>query len=505
MNWKHGYYADGGYTFGYYAETMPLWLQWSSLIQGHQTKSSKFRYLDAGCGQGLNLIIAAAAHPDSEFVGIDFMPEHVAHARMLAEQCGLKNVSIYEADFVELAKEPEVFGTFDYAVCHGISTWISPTVKSALFQFIGQSLNPAGVFYNSYNTYPGWLGATPFQHLVLMLQESRDGKSALHNATEIMQALQADPAPLHKTLPGLTARLQSLKGLDPDYLVQEYNNQYWQPVFVSQMISDLANAKLSYLGTATLSEAFSQNLPPNVQQLLKEQNDGRIVEQLRDYAINQSFRRDLYVKGRQRPWGVQERHLLGETKFLANPSVKLPNPDQPFQFACGSLTLNGDAKAYTELIDLVAGYNNGVSLHQLQEKLADSQIRGNLPMMLSMLLRGGWINLFQESNSNSGHAVNRAMAKAASEGAPYRFMSVPRLGGASGASDLDWLMYELTDQKVDPKNWPDALLISLNKLGRHLMKDGQPMTDPKEIKKLLKEYIDNFSKRLDFLKVSGAL
>ena len=33
MNWKHGYYADSGYTFGFYAETMPWRLHWAALLQ----------------------------------------------------------------------------------------------------------------------------------------------------------------------------------------------------------------------------------------------------------------------------------------------------------------------------------------------------------------------------------------------------------------------------------------------------------------------------------------
>ena len=150
-DWKHGYYADNGYTYGYYSETAPTILSWAALLQGHQMPASNFRYLDAGCGQGLNLILAAAAHPDSEFIGIDFLPEHIAHATELAAACGLSNVQFYEADFIELAKEPLSFGQFDFAVCHGITTWVSTAVKQALFSFIGKALRPSGLFYNGYN------------------------------------------------------------------------------------------------------------------------------------------------------------------------------------------------------------------------------------------------------------------------------------------------------------------------------------------------------------------
>jgi len=190
MNWKHGYYADSGYTYGYYPETMPLRLHWAALVQNHEVPIQKFRYVDAGCGQGFNLIQAAIAHPDGEFVGIDFLPEHIAHARGLAERCGLTNIEFIEGDFIELAKNPQNLGLFDYAVCHGISTWISPVVKSGLFSLIGQILKPGGLFYNSYNTFPGWLGVVPFQHLVLLEQRRNIGTLALEAARKKYSSAQ---------------------------------------------------------------------------------------------------------------------------------------------------------------------------------------------------------------------------------------------------------------------------------------------------------------------------
>ena len=104
MDWKRGYFAEAGYTYGYYEETMPSRLYLAALLQGYLAPRESFRYLDAGCGQGFNLIVAAINHPDSEFVGIDFMPEHIAHGRALAARLKLNNISFIEADFTELAQ-----------------------------------------------------------------------------------------------------------------------------------------------------------------------------------------------------------------------------------------------------------------------------------------------------------------------------------------------------------------------------------------------------------------
>jgi tRNA G46 methylase TrmB len=95
MDWKHGYFADNGYTFGYYREMAPCYLAWAALLQGVVAPTRNFRYVDLGCGQGLGLILQAACHPESEFVGVDFMPAHIAHARRLAQAGGITNVRFH--------------------------------------------------------------------------------------------------------------------------------------------------------------------------------------------------------------------------------------------------------------------------------------------------------------------------------------------------------------------------------------------------------------------------
>lgn len=73
-SWSHGYYADEGYEYGYHTETSPSYLQWMCTLQGIDAPKDNFTYLDLGCGQGLSLIFHAALHPDSQFIGVDFMP-----------------------------------------------------------------------------------------------------------------------------------------------------------------------------------------------------------------------------------------------------------------------------------------------------------------------------------------------------------------------------------------------------------------------------------------------
>ena len=47
-------------------------------------------------------------------------------------------------------------GEFDYILCHGVFSWVTPEVQEAIFAICRTHLAPHGVAYISYNTYPGW-------------------------------------------------------------------------------------------------------------------------------------------------------------------------------------------------------------------------------------------------------------------------------------------------------------------------------------------------------------
>ncbi len=492
MDWKHGYFAEKGYTFGYYAETMPIRLRWAGLIQGHACPFTGFRYLDAGCGQGLNLIMAAVAHPDSEFVGIDFLPEHIAHARALALSCGVKNVTFIEGDFVELAADPRVLGEFDYAVCHGITTWIAPEVKSALFNLIGKVLRPGGLFYNSYNTFPGWLGTVPFQHLVLLEQRGRTGEKALDAARESCKVLGECAPGMFNALPALESRMKALENQDPAYLVQEYNNHFWQPVFVSQMIDDLANSKLNYLGTATLPEAYDNLLPKPVLDLLDRQGDAIVREQLRDYASNQSFRRDLYVKGRRQPWPGELATLIGDFRVGVSLLEARPAAGEPYAIRCGTGETKGERKFYDAIMDRAGAGADGATIHDLINRRKDPRDRGGVLQAVSMLLYGGWLVPLLDVNGAMGAAVNRHLAAAVTSGAPYRYVSLPRFGGAAPMRDTDWFMLDCRCRGVPAKDWLVSVNAALRRLNRGILKDGQPVDSDEERDRILAKGIEEF-------------
>lgn len=514
MDWKHGYFAESGYTYGFYPEVSPARLGWIASLKGLREPGNQFRYIDMGCGQGLGLLILAAAYPEAEFVGIDFMPEHIAHARNLAKRAGLTNVKLIEGDFLALNKDPAALadlggvGSFDYAVAHGITTWIAPEVREALFGLTAKLLGPGGLFYNSYNTYPGWLAATPFQHLVSQLQSGNTGKGALDGALAITDQLKEAGSALFTLLPSLKDRLEGMKKQDAAYLVQEYNNQFWQPVFCATMLKLAGQHKMAFLASATLPEVFENCMPPALQSIIKAQSDPVLAETVRDLAISQSFRRDIYVKGMAKSWQQEQMNSVGKTRFIAKESTTLPEGDKDFVFNTSFGSITGKREPYLKV--LAAFGDNGNTVAQACAACPEL----NLPTMtqtISLLVTGGWLSVEQPKvNAKAAHKLNIAMAEAVLEGAPYRYLALPRTADAANANDTELMIVALMQRgfKADGKTNELAVQLdaALRRLGRAFLLDGKPVSDPAASLEQAQINVTKFVQtRLPFLKRLGAL
>src|SRR5262245_35098195 len=119
-----GYVTDVPYMRTFIPELAPAWLDHVALVSGltPPVRGDGFAWCDLGCGQGVTAAMLAAMHPAARFYGIDAMPEHIDHARRLAAEARIDNVSFHAADFA--AATDLDLPTFDYIVAHGIYSWI---------------------------------------------------------------------------------------------------------------------------------------------------------------------------------------------------------------------------------------------------------------------------------------------------------------------------------------------------------------------------------------------
>ncbi|HEY1078144.1 MAG TPA: class I SAM-dependent methyltransferase [Fontimonas sp.] len=489
MNWSHGYNVSSGYTYGFYRELAPDWLNYGALLHGYRVPdaSGAFRYLELGCGQGFGLCVLAASYPEAEFLGVDFNPEHVAHARELAHAAKLSNIRFEEADFSVLATQwPADFGSFEYVVLHGIYSWVPLPVRQALIRNLDSAMQPGALAYVSYNTLPGWTSAIPLQHLLrrLQMQASKPGAQVIAQGADLMNQLVAANAGVANAYPYLKSRLDSLKSQNPAYLVQEYLHENWHPLWFSQVAEELAGAKLSYVGSATLPENYLPNLlSPQLAAIVRGGEGQTMQQELIDLAINQSFRRDLYCRGPRAMRSSMAR--LSEFRIIANRAPEGKDA-LTIQTTYGSLLISRD---------VVDGVFKALSKGpKTIGELAALKVFSGKPLseaiqVATLLLSAGHVSLGGSQKPQMAMDVfNQTVARrTVEEFAPYGCLAARNTPTAVAAGEIDMIFYRIIgDEKRSAKSGEDpyklgaAMLDELQTTGRTLLRDGKPMEIPEE-------------------------
>lgn len=479
--WSHGYNVSVGYTYGYFRELAPDWLDYGLALSNHQPPAGQGRrYLELGCGQGLNLFLHAAAFPEIDFLGIDFNPLHIAHGRALAQRAGLGNLRFEEADFLALAERwPADHGQFDYVVLHGIYSWIAPELRRAIVACLGHAVRPGGVVYNSYNAQPGWTAAAPLQYLLRRIERSggKPPAAAIDHGLALMNRLNQAGAQLFKALPQLAARIDSVASHDRAYVIQEYLHDSWHPMWHGQVAAELAGAKLRHVGTATLPEAWlPQLLPEALRAIAGETDDPALRQELIDAAINQSFRRDLYQRGATPAWPVPHAAWWKNLRLL---SLKEP-ADGAYAFKTAFGEVDGQPETYHPLMGALRnGPRTLAELHALPAFAGQPLSR--LIQAASFLLHAGHVALHRAgADLKAVRRINQAIARAVAEGAPYNYLVAAQCGQAMAAGVVDLLLLDTLAEGGAPKApaLATGLLQRLAAQGRSLRKDGAALAEP---------------------------
>lgn len=319
-DWTEGYVTEVDYTYGFYKEMAPAAMRYALLAAGFEAPPEKdCSYCELGYGQGAGLNLLAAANPHGDFWGTDFNPAHAAGAVRLAADAGLRNLHAFDDSFEQFARRD--LPDFDYITLHGVWSWVGSQNWTHIVDFIRKRLKVGGVVYVSYNTLPGWTHALPLRGLLSQFVEYQTApadtmSSRLDNALQLLARLNEVPGSYFKATPQLGERIKSLQQQNRKYLAHEYLNRHWQPIFFSQMVEQLGAAKLNFAAHANpLNCIDSLNHSKELQQILDGIGNPVFREAVRDMGINQTFRRDLFVRGPRRLPAADQRAALLDTSY----------------------------------------------------------------------------------------------------------------------------------------------------------------------------------------------
>ena len=505
--WTAGYVADIDYTHGYYRELAPEMLGFAAAMAGldRNWSPTKFTYCELGCGHGYSANIIAAAHPEAEIYATDFNPSQIAGARKLAKDGGLTNVHFYEHAFADFTAEPSLPDSFDIITLHGIYSWISAENRRHIVDFIRHKLKPGGLVYISYNTMPGWAPLMPLRHLLKDQAATRTGPITprIDEGIALAENLIAAKAAYFVQSPAIGARVEKIKGMSRSYLAHEYMNADWTPFYFADVVKELSEAKLIFLCSAQILDSVDVvNLTAEQQTFLNAVTDPIRRQGLRDFIINQQFRRDVFVKGATllTP-GAAQAQLLDQRFALSAPRSSV---QMKLNTNIGEVSLQPDS--YEPVLDKFA--SGPATLRQLlEDKTVLALGWGKVRQALSMLV--GTVQLQpclpaqdEAKRAQRTKAFNAAVMRRAEWSNQLGFLASPVTGGGLPVDRFEQIFLSTLSQKgLDPA---ERAWAQLSAQGQAIIKDGKPLATPEENLAELRSRVATFTEtRLPILKQLG--
>ena len=506
--WAHGYVTDVQYTAGFYRETTPLWLKFLTVyVNQRQSYKENFTCCELGCGQGMNLNLIAAVNPSDTFYGVDFNPSHIANARKVAEEAGLTNVKFFEEDFLELANHPpDRWPPFDYILLHGVYTWVSRDVQKALMKFIASRLKPEGIVYISYNALPGWAAAGPTQKMLYEFAKRSSGRSdeRFKAALDFLERLKQAGTLFFNVYPSEAARIEKLKSQDMNYLPGEYLPDHWYPSYHIDIAHDLSSAKCDYMGSATLPDNIHLTLSEASRQILSSITDIGFRETVRDLMVNQAFRRDVFVKGRNL--------MLPQERLQAVEKLKLclivPKEEVKLEFNVGSANVTAKEEVYRPVIGALAASPLTIAeIHGLPE-LRQSPIGSALEVCL-LLIHSGQAHLVSDGGKGKAQEPARRfnqviLKRAIMGGANSAMLASPIIGSGVPLNLVQMIAAQVFTQQptIQFNTLVNEVWKVMGSQGRKFIKEGKIVETAEEnLKELSDRLRDFFDRRIPLLKM----
>ena len=303
------------------------------------------RLLEAGCGDGLQLITLAQAYPDAHFVGVDLSTKAIERGESMRATLGLDNLQLVAADLTtwDPGAEP-----YDYIVAHGFYSWVPLAVRQGLLRLCARALAASGIGYVSYNALPGChLRRMVWEMMQFHVREVADPKERVRKAREFLGWLGTDVLQRGAYGPAVRQEAEQLLDGHPSVLFHDDLASINNPFSLTEF-----NAHLLDHGLAFLAEADYHEMNPA---LLGKEGQARFAavsgsdrianDQYLDFLKGRRFRQSLLClesstrSERPDPGALMEFHASGHLRgeALAQPGdgsagirsgmVRFANPD----------------------------------------------------------------------------------------------------------------------------------------------------------------------------------
>ncbi|HZV64881.1 MAG TPA: class I SAM-dependent methyltransferase [Telluria sp.] len=483
-DWTAGYVADIGYTFGYYPELNPLRVKLAFLDAGLVCPEMGAA-CELGFGQGISANLHAAASLTS-WHGTDFNPSQAGFARELAAASNA-GARLYDEAFEAFCHRPDL-PEFDYIGLHGIWSWISDENRAVIVDFIRRKLKVGGVLYISYNTLPGWAAFAPMRHLMtthaeVIGAEGHGILSRINGALEFAEKLLATNPTYARANPQIAERLRGIQAQNRQYLAHEYFNRDWHPMHFATVAECLSSAKVSYACSAHyLDHIDAVNLSADQQALLNEIPDPMFRESVRDFMVNQQFRRDYWVKGARKLNRLEQLEAQRAQALVL--LTHRPDVTLKVNGALGEATMS--ATVYDPILDVLADHK-AHTLGEIEQAVqAKGVVFGQVVEAALVLASSGHVAAVQDGRivdkaKTHTDKLNAYLLDKARGSGEIGYLASPVTGGGVAVGRAEQLFLSaLSDGKKRPSELATQVWQILAAQGQKLVKEGRTLESAEE-------------------------
>jgi hypothetical protein len=269
--------------------------------------------------------------------------------------------------------------------------------------------------------------------------ESTGMVDKLNGALAFAQRVVDSGAIYFRGNPAVVERLKSMSQQNRRYLAHEYFNQDWRVMAFSDVVKWLDGAKLTFVASADFM-ADVRNLPREGQKLLSEIKDPILWQSVRDYFVNQQFRRDVFVKGPLRLRRLEQYEALRAETFVL---TTYPD-DVPMKikgdFGEGQL----QEQIYRPIIEVLA--ENAYAPKTIEQLKAHDKLKFLKPDQLieALLVLVGTGHAHPARPSEKGpieycQRLNQHLLRRARSSADIAFLASPVIGGGVPVTQFEQL------------------------------------------------------------------
>jgi len=288
-----------------HSQTHPAALATLALLHGLKAPPvDHCRVLEVGCASGGNLIPMAYGLPESQFVGVDYSARQIDEGCEFVNRLGLQNIRLETLNLLDF--DPARFGQFDYIIAHGFFSWVPQPVREKLFDVCRRCLAPNGVAYISFNAYPGWKTLSAVRDVLLyrtrgiddLLVKAGLAREMLNFLVEFLgKAKSASTSVAYAHAEFLQHVAEKLKGGEDSYLVHDILEDTNDPIYFHEFAEQASGYDLQFLADTDFRAALAANLPGPVAQTIGDLSEDRVEwEQYTDFLSNRLFRQTLLCR-----------------------------------------------------------------------------------------------------------------------------------------------------------------------------------------------------------------